>query len=233
MKLPHIHMLMMSTLDGRIIVKHWPNDFDESSQYESVHRELGGDAWIVGRVTMAEFSEGEPIPTKAQQRYPRTTWKADGVDRTKLAVAIDGMGKLHLNTGRVNGDAVVAVLAEAVSDDHLAELHRDNISYLFAGQDEIDLSLAMQKLRSEFGVKTLLLEGGGHINGSFLKANLIDEITLLVAPFVDGKSGTPAIFDSPSPLSKSFSLLNTTTLANSVVRLHYSSRRELLSERAD
>jgi riboflavin biosynthesis pyrimidine reductase len=220
-------MLMMSTLDGRIIAKHWPNDFDVSDLYESVHRELDGDAWIVGRATMAEFSEGEPTPEKARQRYQRTTWKAADVGQTKLAVAIDGKGKLHLNTGRVNGDAVVAILTEAVSEDHLAELQRDNISYLFAGATEVDLPLAMQKLVSEFGVQNLLLEGGGTINGSFLKAALIDEITLLIAPFVDGMSGTQAVFDAQSPISKSFNLLDSTTLANNVVRLHYRSRRDV------
>jgi riboflavin biosynthesis pyrimidine reductase len=37
----------------------------------------------------------------------------------------------------------------------------------------------MDTLGEAFAVKTILLEGGGMINGAFLKARLIDEISLL------------------------------------------------------
>jgi len=44
-------------------------------------------------------------------------------------------------------------------------------------------------------VRTLMLEGGGGINGGMLRAGLIDEVSLLVAPVADGRAGTPALFD--------------------------------------
>jgi 5-amino-6-(5-phosphoribosylamino)uracil reductase len=50
-------------------------------------------------------------------------------------------------------------------------------------------------LGAQFGLKTLLLEGGGVINGTFLKAGLIDEISLLIYPGIDGLSGVPSIFE--------------------------------------
>ncbi|WP_328765799.1 dihydrofolate reductase family protein [Devosia aurantiaca] len=108
-------------------------------------------------------------------------------------MAIDRAGKLHLNRHKANGDPLVAVLTETVTDDHLAELRRDGISYLFAGGRELDLSLAIGRLGDEFGVKRLLLEGGGGINGSFLKAGLIDELSVLVAPVADAGEG-PTLF---------------------------------------
>jgi RibD C-terminal domain len=40
-----------------------------------------------------------------------------------------------------------------------------------------------------------MLEGGGKINGAFLRAGLIDEVSLLVAPVVDGRIGLPTAFD--------------------------------------
>jgi riboflavin biosynthesis pyrimidine reductase len=54
----------------------------------------------------------------------------------------------------------------------------------------------LQKLRKELGIKTLLLEGGGKINGSFLAADLIDELSVLLAPVADGGVGTPSLFDA-------------------------------------
>ena len=48
-----------------------------------------------------------------------------------------------------------------------------------------------------FGIERLLLEGGGILNGVFLKQKLIDEIALLIVPSIDGKSGQPSIFECP------------------------------------
>ena len=71
------------------------------------------------------------------------------------------------------------------------------MSYLLAGAggDEVDLALALEKLAATFGIRTLLLEGGGKINGSMLQAGLVDEVSLLVAPIADGTIGTASVFD--------------------------------------
>lgn len=40
-----------------------------------------------------------------------------------------------------------------------------------------------------------MLESGGRSNGGMLRAGLVDEMSLLVAPVADGRVGTPALFD--------------------------------------
>jgi riboflavin biosynthesis pyrimidine reductase len=42
----------------------------------------------------------------------------------------------------------------------------------------------------------LLVEGGGGANGAFLRAGLIDEISLVICPAIDGANGAPSVFDS-------------------------------------
>jgi len=54
---------------------------------------------------------------------------------------------------------------------------------------------AMTILKQEFNVDRLAIVGGGHIDGGFLDAGLIDEISLLVGAGVDGREGMPAVFD--------------------------------------
>src|SRR4029079_2138988 len=93
------------------------------------------------------------------------------------------------------GDHVVAILSQRVSDDYLAALRARAVSYVLAGARDVDLSLAMEKIRGRFDVKTLMLEGGGRINGGMLAAGLIDEVRCLVAPARDGRAGEPALFD--------------------------------------
>ncbi len=45
---------------------------------------------------------------------------------------------------------------------------------------------------SEFA---LFLEGGGHINGAFLQADLVDEVSLSVVPGIDGCHDIPGVFE--------------------------------------
>src|SRR5690606_25253984 len=67
--------------------------------------------------------------------------------------------------------------------------------YLLAGDREVDLPRALETIGARFGVRTLLLEGGGRINGAMLRAGLVDEVSLLLAPVADGRVGTAALFD--------------------------------------
>jgi riboflavin biosynthesis pyrimidine reductase len=112
-------------------------------------------------------------------------------------------------------------LTEAVPNDHLAELRRDGISYIFAGRSEIDLALALEILADEFGIKRLLLEGGGGINGSFLSAGLINEISLIITPIADGNPGLPTTFDRPPRDARSLNLQSVERLERDLLHLRY------------
>ena len=66
-----------------------------------------------------------------------------------------------------------------------------------------------------------MLEGGGHINGSMLRAGLIDEVSVLLAPVVDGRTGTPALFDEHEGLPRGLTLAEATPLRHDVLWLRY------------
>jgi riboflavin biosynthesis pyrimidine reductase len=78
----------------------------------------------------------------------------------------------------------------------LAGLRSEGVSYVFAGETELDLPLVLDILNRDLGVKRLLVEGGGITNGNFLRAGLIDEIHLILNPAVDGTRDAPSAFDS-------------------------------------
>ena len=47
-----------------------------------------------------------------------------------------------------------------------------------------------------------MLEGGGTFNGAVLKAGLIDEISQVIVPIIDGGTGVPGICDIPGKTPK-------------------------------
>lgn len=71
----------------------------------------------------------------------------------------------------------------------------NNISWIATGKKYIDLSRAAETLCEQFGVKRLAVVGGGNINGAFLQAGLIDEVSLMVGGGIDGRRGMTAVFD--------------------------------------
>jgi riboflavin biosynthesis pyrimidine reductase len=141
--------------------------------------------------------------------------------------SLDAQGKIARGRSDIGGDLIVVILTKRVSDAHLAGLRRDGVSYIFAGEQELDLALTLEVLNRELGLERLLLEGGGGSNGAFLRAGLIDEISLAICPAVDGAKGAPSIFDSndneagtPAPI-RSMTLASCAVLEGGAVWLRY------------
>ena len=189
---------MMASIDGRIVTEGWPVTAEEMKQYEAVHASYDPDGWICGRVTMQlHFAQGvrpDAEVAKEHRGGKREDSIASGT-HDSFAFALDANGRLAWESGDIDGDHVVAILSERVSDDYLASLRDRGVSYLLAGANDVDLALALRKIHERLGVKTLMLEGGGKIDGGMLEAGLIDEVSLLVAPVADGRIGNATVFD--------------------------------------
>jgi 2,5-diamino-6-(ribosylamino)-4(3H)-pyrimidinone 5'-phosphate reductase len=195
---PRVICHMMTSLDGRIVTDGWPQSPEGRKQYEIVHGTYEPDGWLCGRVTMQlHFASGVRDEADVAREYggpPRDDFVAPG-DHESFAFALDPRGRLLWESGEVEGDHVVAILNERVSDDYLSTLRERGVSYLLAGSGDVDLPLALERIGERFGVRTLMLEGGGGINGSMLRVGLVDEVSVLVAPVVDGRVGTASLFD--------------------------------------
>ena len=206
---PHVICHMLASVDGRIVTSGWNLSPEGRTEYERTAASYHADAWMCGRVTMAAFAKGtasDVLP--ASSAPPKKDFVASHQGST-YAIAVDSRGKLYWQANSIDGDHVIAILSEQVSPEYLAFLQAQRVSYLFAGTHTIDLSTALTKLATTFHIKTLLLEGGGKINGAMLQAGLIDELSLLLAPIADGTNGTPTLFDT----------LNTGTSPHAAARL--------------
>lgn len=201
---PKITCHMVTSIDGRLHPSRWSDPADGrigdlvATHYDATADRLEADGWIVGRRTMASYAEQDGEPASLAEPLARPP---HAIARTghRLAVAIDPSGRLRYGKGHIDGDRIVAVLSERVTDDHLARLRDEGVSYVFAGPDGHRLDTALETLADGFGVGHLLLEGGGVTNGAFLAAGLIDEVSTLICPAIDGLAGVPAIFEHTGP----------------------------------
>lgn len=198
---PYIICHMLSSIDGRIDGGVLGNVI-VSGEYEATGAKLKGDAWICGRTTMQlHFAEKKPFVSKSGK--PAGPQQAFVAKRARsYAISVDTMGKLRWSSADVYGDHLICIVSERAPADYLTMLRAKGISYIVSGKRSVDLTKAVQLLRKCFGIKRLLLEGGGNINGAFLEANLIDELSVLLVPGIDGRRDIPTVFDGVNPRLK-------------------------------
>ena len=220
---PYVICHMTPSIDGKIVAGNWPSIRIVSAEYERTAATFRADAWIIGRVSMEPYAGKSKVPRRTRNRpIPRRDFIAQ-TDAKSYAIAIDPSGKLTWVSNAIDGEHVITVLSERVSDDYLAFLQARGVSYVFGGKDRIDLRRVLVKLRTAFGIRKLLLEGGGKINGSFLAADLIDELSVLIAPVADGGVETPTLFDAKSGrgVARALRLISVAKLRGDVVWLRY------------
>lgn len=127
-------------------------------------------------------------PTRSSSG-PTTT---SGSPSSTAAAGCDG--RRRVGSG---GWDVLVLVAKATPAAYLSYLRGERISYLVAGDERVDLTLALRRMRQRLGIECVLSKAGGGLNGALLRAGLVDEIQLIVSPTVVGGLGTPSVFDGP------------------------------------
>lgn len=229
MNRPHIICHMTTSIDGKVTGNFLSRPECESAteSYYQINRDYHADAFACGRVTMEEsFTHGyQPdLSGFADVVIQHEDYIADK-DAGFFAVAFDRHGRLGWQTAKIIDDDpgydnahIIEVLCEDASDAYLAYLQSIGVSYIFVGKEQLNLSLALDKLYRVFGIKKLLLEGGSIINGAFERENVIDELSLVVAPMIAEADGKPLFYESEI---QNYTLTETKLLPDSVVWLHY------------
>ena len=230
---PRVICHMSMSLDGRVTgdFLHLPQCADAVSAYYRINREYAAGAFACGRVTMEESFTGGYRPDLSRfdgSVVPPMDHVGDE-HASFFAVAFDRYGSLGWKTACIEdedpgygGAHIIEVLCESVPQACLSYLHKTGVSYVFAGKDDMDLPLALHKLKDIFGIRTLLLEGGSLLNGAFLREDLIDELSLVIMP-VTASDGDRGLFDRS--VTTFFHLEDVQTLEGGVVWLRYCRKR--------
>ncbi len=235
MRRPYIVCHMLSALDGRITGEFMKTGkaLQAAGEYARIRSEYNADALLYGTVTTKEFTNGrKPVMEKIED-IPAEDHVAD-TEAEHYYISIDTEGEIGWESGiyRKAGrpDAhVIEVLTEGTSAGYKAYLRKQGVSYIIAGDDVLDCRMAVEKLYSLFGIRNILICGGGMVNWTFLQAGVIDELSLLIAPVADGNPSTVTLFEKSELLQEhapvTFSLKSIEKLENDCIRLIYTTDR--------
>lgn len=213
MQKPFVSMLMMTSIDGKIdgdfIDKHneWLGNY-----YEELKLQIS-DAWGNGSNTHKKYFSDESVDLSSFVGV--NVDFTDNVIKGKApyAVCFDTTGKVKWRNATLIYpenvvNSVIVVTTHKAKAEYIAYLKANDIAYIFADDkngEKINIKIALNKLYTLFGIKRFALTGGAIINAEFLKENLVDEIRLVIAPFIDGtKNATICESVNNTALTKAF-----------------------------
>lgn len=219
---------MYTSIDGKIDGDWMGNPEVEisSAYYDNVLFELG-EANANGSNTVVMYAaKGHPDLSK---------YKTDGIEYEDWIpniksetwdISYDRQGRAGWEknyfeyAGRKN--RAIEVLTKLASKEYLAFLRSMEIPYIICGDNEINFHESLVKVKKYFGIKTVVLGGGALINGAFLKAGLVDEISIVIGPVVCGDTNIKDTFDTKHELVKQhFKVTQTKILGDGGVHLIY------------
>lgn len=208
MNRPYIICHMVMSIDGKVTgdFLYRPECESGTEYYYEINRNYKADAFACGRITMEGSFTGGWYPDLTPfigEKVSRTDYIGNP-EAKFFAVAFDRTGKLGWKQNEIvdedpgyGGSHIIEVLCEKhVTDEYLAYLQSIGVSYIFAGKEEMDIQVALDKLYQLFGIRKLLLEGGSVINGAFQREGVIDELSLVVVPVMAGKESKPLFEES-------------------------------------
>lgn len=201
-----VHMYV--TIDGKIDGK---TESPESGQYYSDELFVLSNADGNGRRTIQMYAAPETIDlTKySADRIEYEDWLPDIKSET-WSVSFDRKGKCGWNKNyflynRHRMHALEVVTRQA-KKEYLAFLRSLNIPYIVSGDEDFDLPEVLIKLKKHFDIETLAVCGGARINGVFLEQHVVDEISLVIAPYVNGDRQIKSAFETTSRIDDQFKI---------------------------
>ena len=189
--LPRVILHNAVCLDGRI--DGFPIDL---LQYYGLIATWKEDATLAGSDTFLKAASEAPPEDESAFLPP----KIDPDDSRALLAIPDSSGRIrtwHYLRSLPYWRDVVALCSESTPQEYLHYLKERHIDYIIAGQDHVDLRVALEELNSRFGVKVVRVDAGGILNGQLLRQGLVAEVSLLIYPSLVGGERQSSIFRAP------------------------------------
>ncbi|MGH2919232.1 MAG: dihydrofolate reductase family protein [Solirubrobacteraceae bacterium] len=195
---PYVAVNMVATTDGRATVAGRTAPLSSVADRQLFHAlRTRVDAVMVGAGTLRVERYGRLV----RDEHRRDQRRAFGLDPDPLAIVVSASLNLPRDLPLLQDPSsrgVVITSSEAELEGAAAQ-----VEYLRSSP--VDLPAALARLRTEYGVRSILCEGGPHLNASLLADGLLDELFLTTVPKLGGAAGALSIMDD-APLGELLAL---------------------------
>ena len=172
---PYVILSAAITLDGKLGVKNKRTKLSSKNDKIRVHKLRSEvDAIIIGKNTV---ELDNPLLTVRHVK-----------GKNPVRVILDSLGTIKSNSKIIqtcNKVPTIIAISESISNKNLKRLQEYPLEIIYWGKTSVNISKLLRILSGN-GIKKIILEGGGTVNWSFIKQNLIDEAIITVAPYILG-----------------------------------------------
>ncbi|MDE7263593.1 MAG: dihydrofolate reductase family protein [Anaeroplasmataceae bacterium] len=178
----HMYVSIDGKIDGNYMSEQGCNF--SGNYYDTAIWSLG-DSMAGGRVTNTMYHAKGNIDLNLYKnsKVPKGDFM---IESEHYHFCFDRNGKSIWESGTLEYGGVtmqnVAVLSQNVKKEYLAFLRDYKVAYILVDS----LQEALEKIKNDFKVNTLILTGGAIINGAFHEAGLIDTLSIVMAPYIEG-----------------------------------------------
>lgn len=174
---PYIILSAAMTIDGKIASRSGDPELSDEEDWKEIHKLRSQvDAIMVGKGTILKDNPKLHIKFFDHKGYYRIV-----IDST-LSIPIES----NVISFQPEIYQTIICTTENVPINKIRRFEAHKVKILQSGKGtQVDLRNLMPLLKA-IGINTILLEGGGNLNWSFIRNDLIDEIRLTVAPWIVG-----------------------------------------------
>jgi riboflavin-specific deaminase-like protein len=192
-QLPFVLVNMSMTADGKIATANRAISSFGSKRDQEHLLELRAtaDAVMCGART-ADLNAINMGPGPAKYRRLRLK---QGLAEYNLRVIVSGSGSINPDAEvfKHKFSPLIILTTRRASQRLLRQLQAVANEVVICGEREIDFRRALRELRQRWGIRRVLCEGGGEVNGALFDAGLVDEVHLTICPKVFGGRHSPTI----------------------------------------
>jgi len=198
---PEIYIYMGESIDGKgsgDLLKA-PESLFGMQYYFSHQYSWGSKSILLGRTTCGIFLKDKKIDYTgiSTDGIEKKDFLSENRKKTEFYnITFDKNGKLpwpqgYGTYGRKQECHIISVLSEDIDLKYLAYMQKIGASYIFAGEKNIDLKVALKKLKDLFGIEKIICEGGPKTNELLLKENLVEKLIILQYPVIAQPGALP------------------------------------------
>ena len=181
---PYVILSAAITLDGKLGVKSKRTKLSSKNDKIRVHKLRSNvDAVIIGKNTVHLDNPSLTV------RYVK--------GQNPVRIILDSLGTIKSNSKIIqtcNSVPTIIAVSESISEKNLQRLRKFSLNVIICGKNSVNIPQLLRTLLNN-GIKRILLEGGGTLNWSFIKKNLIDEAIITLTPYILGGKDSVSLVD--------------------------------------
>jgi 2,5-diamino-6-(ribosylamino)-4(3H)-pyrimidinone 5'-phosphate reductase len=225
--LPKVILHTATSLDGRIT--GFPADLE---LYYALAARWNPDAILFGSETVLAAARDNPaleVPPEHEEMFR----PPHGLpDPRPLLIIADSRGRVRcwdaIRKWPYMRD-VLALCSSSTPQEYLDDLRKRKIATIVSGENRIDMRTALDLLNRNYGINTIRADSGGTLNSVLLQAGVVDEVSVLIHPYLAGGIPDPTIFDPRKAgfmdLQVPLHHLHSEVLGTGIIWLRYSVRK--------